>query len=501
MLSLNKKTIFLYFFSFLLCLTNIQQLLGTIWLTRIQAESLAVLIKPEFGRSGILLDNFIRDLASVRYNATEGMSKLYKDDYAHFLSDEAHFLTAVQVVATALSDQSTLSEQFISADLAKKIIFQLSSFTTNPQAKEITDLVINAINQRSTPSNQISHYDIITLTAMMEDLLIHHLPPQRRDSLLLAPSTPLALSYKIGFALRNMENAIRNTLIMGWGNFHQKSTGIQYIQEPSCECARLTAIFKQQVSPFITPHENEVFFQILLLTTTTFLEECTTLLHKLQNDLQAGLSSKPLCYPHHKFFSLWCQCPCATFSERMFAIASIVTDIQLKGIAQARPLVYTSVGSGHFFQDYLTLKVLYKLGYKNAKIHLIDPVYDPTNPNYASAKTDVHFLLEKLQSKTSTQVVVHDLDEKVIETEESKFYSAHSYYEIYLHPSASTSEIVSSYPLDASLAVCTMVDTYLPDDFNSLFEASREFVPIVGWILEKNTLTNYATKASYRLHK
>lgn len=503
MLYLNKKNLFFYLFTFLLCLANIKQLSGTIWLTRSQAEALAILIQPELKRP-MDLDDFMQHQAAVRAHATESMSRLYQDEYAHFLSDEFHFLTASQIVAAALSDQSRLSDPTISSDLAKEIILYINSLNTSPNKKEITEQLIQEIERRSGSMHRISKDDTIMITAIMEDLLICQLQPHRRSLLSQCPRTPLKLlAQKTRFVLGTMENAIRNTLIAGWGCFHHDLTTVQYFQEISLECNRLAALIERQISPFTDPDASDLFFQTLIATITAFLDECSTFLSNLQHDLRLNLSMSTLNYPQNKFFSLWCQCPCATFSERIFLIASMATEVRLNAVDPTHPLIYTSFGSGHFFQDYLALKVLHKLGYSQVVVHLIDHVYEPTNPNHERAMADICYLAEKLRKETCAPVKVQSYNETgiALTAEAPHPLEMCEYYQIYLHPSYSSDELRSHYPCKASLAVCMMVDAYIPEDFEHLFEGSKTILPTIGWMLEKNTITNNTTKAVYHLPK
>lgn len=88
----------------------------------------------------------------------------------------------------------------------------------------------------------------------------------------------------------------------------------------------------------------------------------------------------------------WCLCSTASVPNRLKLIRTIVSDAA-STYNKSQKLVYTSLGSGGFLQDYLTLRTLLDAGFKNILVNLIDPIYFL---NYSKAPVE-----EEITSKNS----------------------------------------------------------------------------------------------------
>lgn len=70
----------------------------------------------------------------------------------------------------------------------------------------------------------------------------------------------------------------------------------------------------------------------------------------------------------------WCLCSTASVPNRLKLIRTIVSDAA-STYNKSQKLVYTSLGSGGFLQDYLTLRTLLDADFKDILVNLIDPIY------------------------------------------------------------------------------------------------------------------------------
>jgi hypothetical protein len=149
-------------------------------------------------------------------------------------------------------------------------------------------------------------------------------------------------------------------------------------------------------------------------------EEAISEINKIKNDIVAADNAEESNVLGNNLSNGWCLCSSAPEPKRIDFTYIICAEIKNKFPDKESKVIYTSVGSGGFLQDYMILKKLIKDDYKNLVVNIIDPQYNPKYkdpsgythkiPPSATVKAK-NWLKEQLkQDQQASNVIINEFD-------------------------------------------------------------------------------------------